>query len=182
MIRMVTTAALAFASGSLGPGCVTQNVQFDIPRNFPPSIESAPTARYPINEIIDLRGETPGGDTGPGGNSVALDVVVRDPNLDQRLQYKVFLDYDPADPLGVRVIREGTIPPGSGETPISRPLTITLDRAIFGGTTCHRVELFVSTGFRPAPRNREPAEDGDLGTATWWVASGSGTVDIGSCP
>ncbi len=165
--------------GTLSMGCVTQNIQFDLPEDFPPSVESSPRALHPIHEVVRVEDVEPTGDGGGSSQEIRLEVEVRDPNLDQRLQFKVFLDFNAADPLGARVIYEGSIPPSGA---LVRPVSVTLPRVVVASPGCHRLEMFVSGGFQPAPRNREPAFEGDLGSATWWVASGPSPVDMTRCP
>jgi hypothetical protein len=188
---MVVRCAAVVASGAFLPACLTQNVQYEVPRNYPPSIESPPAARHPLNSVIQLPTEL-GTTTDDGGTgtamSIPLQVDVRDPNFDQRLRYRVFIDYNPALPPAAAI--EGMIPPTlpSAEDRLSRRLEI--DVPVTGQLAeprCHRVELFVvgPDGFADAPRSREPRAPGDLATATWWVArepDGGGEVDMRGCP
>ena len=175
-IRMGPAAALTALCLA---GCVTQNIQFELPEDLPPAIASSPRARHPLHEILRVEEAVSDDDGGGVSREIRLDVDVRDPNLDQRLQLKIFLDFNAADPLGARVLYEASIPPSGA---LARPVSVSLPRAVVEAPGCHRLELFVSGAFLPAPRNREPAFEGDLATATWWVASGPAPVDMTRCP
>lgn len=188
---MIARSALV-ASGALLPACLTQHVQYEPPRNYPPSIESAPAAIHPLNSVIQLPTEL-GSATDDGGTasamSIPLTIDVRDPNLDQRLSYRVFVDYNPADPR--EPVLEVDIPPTqrTADDRLTRRVDITLP--ISGRLSlpeCHRVEVFVvglPEGFQNFPNGRLPRVDGDLATATWWVArqpDEGGPVDMRGCP
>ena len=62
--------------------------------NFPPSIVSQPLADFPLNEIgrINLDDPLPPGEPA----EMPLQVIIRDPNFDQTLEYRIFLDSPPA--------------------------------------------------------------------------------------
>ena len=81
----------ALVASALGAGCITTNpVEFQEEENFPPSIVSQPLAAFPLNEIgmIDL-------DEPTEVEEMPLEVVIRDPNVSQTLQYRIFLDSPP---------------------------------------------------------------------------------------
>ncbi|MDQ3033505.1 MAG: hypothetical protein M3Y87_13885 [Myxococcota bacterium] len=171
---------------------MTQNVQYEAPRNYPPSIESAPAAMHPLNSVIQLPIEL-GSSSDDGGTSTAmsipLSIDVRDPNLDQRLRYRVFIDFNPTDPRMPEL--EIDIPPTqpTADDRLTRRVEITLPisgRLSLPG--CHRIEVFVAglpEGFQNAPNGRLPRLEGDLATATWWVArqpDEGGPVDMTGCP
>ena len=182
---------MALGSGTLLSGCLTENVQFDLPRNYPPAIESPDTALFPLNSVIrnpnDLEIE------GDGGTStltfIPLQVEVRDANLDDRLQYRIFVDYDPLAP---NISDLGDIPPASqmAEDRLRRSVTVNLPVTLVATPGCHRVEMRVSRAFEG---QRSPAEPGDLATATWFVvtptpppadcmcAPASPTIDLTEC-
>jgi len=78
---------------------------------------------------------------------------------------------------------------GSGaSTRGRRPLSFNVPTAVLREPGCHRVELLVSERFQsPGPSNtgREPVVAGDLGTATWWIATQAtegDAVDMTGCP
>jgi hypothetical protein len=177
----------AFLGSAFLAGCLTQNVQYDVPHNFPSSIETPEngTFAYPLNSVIQLPRELPssGGDGGTA-SSITLGFDVRDANVDQRLRYQVFVDYNPAGVPAVAVA--GVIPPTSGGSRERRRVELPpLPVSLLSTPGCHRIEVLVSEQFLDAPSNREPALDGDLGAATWWVAtepSEGGGVDMTRCP
>ena len=183
---MLVRSLLALVSGALLPSCLTQNVQFDVPRNFPPSLTTPETARHPLNSVIQLPTEL-GAPSGDGGSSNAIDLLiqVRDPNLEQRLQYRVFVDHNPA--LPPTVVSEGPIPPAlpSVSDRLVRDVFLDVPFNLVSAPGCHRIEVFVSTAFRNAFESRVPREEGDLATATWWVSTQqdvASSVDMRGCP
>lgn len=166
------------------PAClITQPVQFEPPSGSPPSIESPLTAAggHPLDEIVSLT-----------TTDTALDefvVEVRDPDVDEELEYRVFIDPRPDRTSDTR----GTIPVIPRNAGVSRttrrlsfdlqPFLSRLQGATPATGSCHRIELRVSSRFQgDLPL---PVSDGDLATATWWVAtqpSPSGPVDMTACP
>jgi hypothetical protein len=171
-------------------GCITQDLRFVPPANFPPSIEVPATNAYPLDEVIRLRADQigGGGDAGPI-NTLRFDVLVRDPDLEQELQYLVFVDYQ----RGVTLFPsgQGFVPPAPSSASDrrfrSQPVQVQVRNEALSRAGCHRIELLVSQRFRleEGVPTREPLIDGDLGTATWWVAT-QGTegdaVDMTGCP
>ena len=189
---MIARCAVVLGSGTLLPACLTQNVQYDLPRNYPPAIESPDTALFPLDSVIrnptDLEIEGDGGITTL--TFIPLSVEVRDANLDDRLQYRIFVDYDPLTRPTIADL--GDIPPASqmAADRVRRSLTVNLPVALVSSPGCHRVEMRVSRGFEG---QRSPAEPGDLATATWFVvtptppppdcmcAPASPTIDLTEC-
>jgi hypothetical protein len=180
--------AVALASTPLA-GCITQDLQFVAPESWPPAVEVPTGGARPLDQVVRLRADllSGGGDAGPL-TSLRFDVEVRDPDLDQELAYKVYVDYqrgvnegailaDFLPPLGVTASNRGR-----------RPFSFSVPTAALREPGCHRVELLVSERFRPASADdtgREPVVAGDLGTATWWVATQATegeSVDMTGCP
>lgn len=185
---MLFRSALAVASGTMLPGCLTQNVQYDVPRNFPPSIETPDTAQFPLNSVIQIPSElTVASDGGTDISSVIrLQLEIRDPNLEQRLEYRVFVDFDPMMP---RIDAFQPIPPASltATDRLTRRVEILVPVTQLGRSNerrCHRIEVLVSSAFQSVGL-RSPVEPGDLARATWWVArqdEGMSTVvDMRNC-
>ena len=171
-------------------GCVTQDLQFVPPANFPASIEVPSDGVYPLDEVIRLRADEigGGGDAGPI-NSLRFDLLVRDPDVEQELQYLLFVDYQ----RGVTLFPsgQGFVPPAPTSASDRRLRTLPVQVPVVGAALsragCHRVELLVSQRFRieDGVPTREPIVDGDLGTATWWVATQAtegDAVDMTGCP
>ena len=170
-------------------GCITQDLHFVPPTNYPPSVEVPADGARPFSEVIRLQADQlgGGGDAGPV-TSVRLDVLVRDPDVDQELQYKVYVDYqlgvveDPsiADFLPAR--------PATGSNRRERRLSIDVPIRALREPGCHRIELLVSERFQSRTADatgREPLVEGDLGTGTWWVATqatAGDEVDMTGCP
>ncbi len=181
--------AAAFVWFSMLLGCLTQNVQYEVPRNYPPSIETPDTAQFPLNSIIQIPGElTVAGDGGTDvSNVIRLQLEVRDPNLEQRLEYRVFVDFDPMMP---RIDAFQPIPPASltATDRLTRRVEILVPVTQLGRSNerrCHRIEVLVSSAFQSVGL-RSPIEPGDLASATWWVARQdedvSTVVDMRNCP
>ena len=149
-------AALGLASGG---GCIaTSPVEFDPAQNFPPSVVSEPTAEFPLNRIgqinLDDPVETP---------EMPLEIIVRDPNFDQTLDYRMFLDSPPEDD---RPFNDGEVPPSGF---LERPTVFFVPYGLLKPGECHRIELVVVGKFDSFVEPRRPAEEGDFDIATWWV-------------
>jgi len=149
-------AALGLASGG---GCIaTSPVEFDPAQNFPPSIVSEPTAEFPLNRIgqinLDDPVETP---------EMPLEIIVRDPNFDQALDYRLFLDSPPAPDVP---FTSGEIPPSGF---LERPTALFVPYDLLSAGECHRIELVVVGEFDSFVEPRRPAEEGDFDEAIWWV-------------
>jgi hypothetical protein len=175
-------------------GCLAQDLDYRAPANWPPAIATPESmgsgSLRPLDQIVRLRADqlSGGGDAGPI-TSLRFDVVVRDPDVAQELAYKVYVDFQ-------RNVNEGAViaeflPPvsrslsGRGQ----RALSFSVPTSFLREAGCHRVELLVSGRFQtpnpPLATGREPLEAGDLGTATWWVATQRGegeAVDMTACP
>lgn len=169
------------------PGClITQPVQFEPPSGSPPAITGATTHEsHPLDEIILVQVDQLMAGDGGGSGLTPIVVEVRDPDVDQELAYKVYVDYNPSDPRPANP--SGFIPTIgriAGVDRTRRRLEFAVPTGTGLGTVgCHRIELRVSGGFRPD--TPDPVRDGDIATAVWWVATqpvGGGTVDMGSCP
>lgn len=182
---MLARGAMTLVSGALLPGCLTQNIQFEPPRDYPPSIETPDTAQFPLNSVIrnpeELREDSDGG-TGPMMN-LPLVFLVRDPNVDQRLDSRVYVDFDPSAP---RITEQAPIAPvlPTVEDRLTRRVTVNLPTALFAAEGCHRIEVFVSSAFATGV-GRAPVTPGDIGTAVWWVATDAnndGQVEMTGCP
>lgn len=171
-------------------GCITQDLQFVPPSNFPPSIEVPAANAYPLDEVIRLRADEigGGGDAGPI-NTLRFDVLVRDPDVEQELQYLVFVDYQ----RGVTLFPSSTgfvqpAPSSASDRRLrSLPVQVPVRGEALSRAGCHRVELLVSQRFRieEGVPTREPIATGDLGSATWWVATQAtegDAVDMTGCP
>ncbi len=189
LVRTSIVALPFLASGPLS-GCVTQDLTFVPPTSFPSSIEVPIGGAYPLDEVVRLRADLigGGGDAGPI-NTLAFDVEVRDPDVDQELQYLVWVDYQ----RGITLF-----PVGNGFiTPVPRGasdrrrrlqrIQVPVRNEALSRPGCHRVELLVSERFRneDGVPTREPLVPGDLATATWWVATQAtegDPVDMTGCP
>lgn len=157
----------------LTPGClITDPIEPQENVNFPPSIVSdlaAPEPRYPIEQIVILDRDVE--------DSLTFNVIVRDPNFDDELEYAVL----EASELGDRVLLGPDPVMNTGE--LERPLSFTLnDLTRFDRGECHKIELRVS---RALGVGGGPIEPGDIDIAVWWINSLSddGTpTDLATCP
>lgn len=152
---------VALASSAAVAGCVTTNpIEFSPDENFPPSVVSQATAEYPLREIgqlnLDDSLET----------EVPLDVVVRDPNVDQTLEYRIFLNS--STPPGTEFpIDDGMIPPQGGV--VDRFETFNIPHTLLTPGECNKIELIVVGNFLSFVEPRRPEEEGDVDSATWWI-------------
>lgn len=130
--------------------------------NYPPSIVSQPDSEYPLNQIgkLDLDDPLP-----PEPAEVLLEVIVRDPNVEQTLQYRVFLDSLPP-PASEFSFDEGYIEPSGF---LERPRTFAIPYDELDPGECHKIELVVVGRFASNVEKRRPVDPGDIDQATWWV-------------
>ncbi len=159
MLYFASCAAL-FAASSVG--CIaTSPVDFPEFENFPPSLISQPGAQYPTRDIgrLDLDDPDP-------ARELPLEVNVRDPNLDQTLEFRVFVD-SPTPPGNDFPIDQGVVDP-TGEVSRPRTFTVSYDELTPAGV-CHKIELVVSGAFASTVEPRRPLQEGDVDDLTWWI-------------
>jgi hypothetical protein len=177
---IVRVLSFAVALG-LVPGClIPQQVQIDPPGNTPPSIldlSARPAGYRPIGSHIDL-GDLEGPDGGLP-TAITLEALVRDPDIDETLEYQVWVNY-PATPLSVTRVQD-FVDADADDDPTVRRFRYELPITAVSATACSRVELFITGGFSARGDLRDPIVPGDLGTATWWVVADE-TVPVSSCP
>ena len=164
MLFFASCAALG-ASASSG-GCIaTSTIEFESEENFPPSIISQENADFPLDEIgqIDLDPDVPPPEE-PA--EMPLEVIIRDPNFEQTLEYRIFLDGPPPPLEPERPIREGFIEPTGF---LERPRTFAISYDELAPGECHKIELVVVGQFASNVEQRRPVEPGDIDQATWWV-------------
>lgn len=170
-------------------GClVTDKVELTLQPNTPSALyqPTALAADEPsVQSIyeIDL-------DTFPFAE-INLRAIIYDPDIDQTLDWKVFLDFDPDNPTGP--IDFDTVGPSDAETPEWRfdldSDEILIGVSELGGTGCHKLELRVSSEFESSFPGYEPAGSSDpvpdVGAMIWWISvtdAANPTVDISTCP
>jgi hypothetical protein len=162
--RMLFFAScVALAASASSSGCIaTSTIEFEPVENFPPSIISQPLADFPLDEIgrINLDPAPPTELT-----EMPLDVIVRDPNFDQTLQYRIFLD-SPEPPAAEFAIQQGDVEPTGF---LERPRTFAISYDELAPGECHKIELVVVGEFASNVAQRRPVEPGDVDQATWWV-------------
>jgi len=159
MLYLASSTALVAAGASTG--CIaTDTIEFVPVQNFPPSIISQALAKFPLNEIgaIDL-------DEPVEAPEMPLEVSIRDPNFDQTLDYRLFLDA-PEPPAAEKPIQEGVIDPTGF---VDRPRTFTISYDELAPGKCHKIELLVAGEFASNTEQRRPVEEGDIDGVTWWV-------------
>ena len=165
MLFFASCAALG-ASASSG-GCIaTSTIEFESEENFPPSIISQENADFPLDEIgqIDLDPDVLPPEE-PA--EMPLEVIIRDPNFEQTLEYRIFLDGPPPPLEPERPIREGFIEPTGF---LERPRTFVISYDELDPGECHKIDLIVTGRFlSDTVAQRPPEEEGDFDLATWWV-------------
>jgi len=161
MLSFASSAALAASVAATG--CVTTTpVEFSSEENYPPSVISQPNAEYPLREIAQLNLDETLETEAP------LDVIVRDPNVDETLEYRVFLDStNPPDTDFTARIDDGFIDPQGGS--VDRPTTFTIPNTLLAPGECHKIELVVVGKFAGFIDLRAPVDEGDIDNATWWI-------------
>ena len=143
-------------------GCIaTDPIDFDAEENLPPSLSSQVEARFPMSAIGSLNLDDPAPTP-----EMPLETVVVDANVEQTLQYRVFLDSEqPPSPNEVPILT-GFVPPSGF---LDRDQTFLIPYANLVPGTCHKIEVVITGAFRSAIEPRTPAEPGDVFQATWWV-------------
>jgi hypothetical protein len=137
--------------------------------SFPPSLV-ARNNDTPLGAILQLSAPA-GDDAGVGTPEVSVDVTVLDPDVDQRLEWRVYVNYE-LGTINELPRRDETLPPTQGRD-LARPLGFTLRGfELDPAPSCNRVELFVAPRF--GALNLQPRDDAsagdDFAVATWWVA------------
>lgn len=162
MLLFVSRASVSFCV--LSSGCIaTDRIEFDPAENFPPSIISQPEAEFPLNEIgqVNLDDPLPPEQAA----EILLQTIIRDPNFDQTLQFRIFLD-SPPPPASEFPILSGDIDP-SGFLARDREFAIPYEALAAG--ICHKIELLVVGQFASFVEPRRPVDPGDFDQVTWWV-------------
>jgi len=136
---------------------------YDPPANTPPVVLED-SANPPMNGFVDIDLDAPSGPDG-GTSQERFEVTVRDPDLEDRLEGIVFIDYDP-DSASNPALTQVTIPPSMSAT---RRVEFFVDRtireiAVEGG--CHVLELHVSSAFG---NNFQPEVEDDIGRGYWFL-------------
>ncbi len=160
MLLIASSASLCLS----GSGCIaTDRIEFEPVENFPPSIISQPEAEFPLNEIgrINLDDPLPPGQAA----EMRLQTIIRDPNFDQTLQYRIFLD-SPPPPSSEIPILFGNIDPSGF---LERDSEFAIPYEVLAPGICHKIELVVVGQFASFVEPRRPVEPGDIDQATWWV-------------
>ena len=155
---------------SMSASCIfSEPARFEPPPNSPPAIDASatPTVRIFRTSAMDAAGDGDGSPT----NALDFDVTIIDGNVDQTLEYRVYVDFEPANPTPSR--SSGLVPRVASGDRTRRPLLFSVPR--IRDTGCHWVELLVTTDFRGD--TREPATPGDLATAAWFVITTSSPAD-----
>ncbi len=157
---MALSALSALVWTAAGPGCVvTDKIEFELEAAFPPSVVSQSNAENPLNQIARVNLDDP---LRVSDDAFNMQVVVRDPNFDETLQYRIFIDAPPP-PAPQPVFDEGSIEP-SGFLERPRDFAVPFENLAPGA--CHKIELVVVGAFDGI---REPEVPGDFDNVTWWV-------------
>ena len=157
-------SCVALGASASSSGCIaTSTIEFEPEENFPPSIISQPLADFPLNEIgqINLDDPLPPGEPA----EMPIEVIIRDPNFDQTLEYRMFLD-SPPPPTPETPIDFGTV---DSTGFLERPRTFSISYESLAPGECHKIELVVVGQFASFVEPRRPVEEGDADQATWWV-------------
>jgi len=154
-------SSVAVTASLAATGCVaTDTIEFSSEENYPPSVISQPNAEYPLREIGQLNLDE------SLATELPLEVIVRDPNIDQTLEFRIFVD-SPTPPGNDFPVDSGVVDP-TGE--VERPRTFTLPNDLLTPAgECHKIELLVSGGFEGFVEPRRPAQEGDIDNVTWWI-------------
>lgn len=164
-------------------GClITDPIDIPEEENFPPSLISDNTGQNPIDEVVVLELFD------PEVTSLTFDVVVRDPNVDEVLEYQIWVDYQGVAGDLSPLLDFGDIP-APDDASIDRQFEFTIDNLdLFRSppNSCHKVELRVSGNFKESALEfRDPAVEGDYDSAVWFIdarTDESGRPTLEQCP
>ena len=165
-----------FACSAALSGCLAIDpVELPEIPDYPPSVVDDENTAYPSTGIVELDFSSMPTGTDP----LQLMVVMRDVNITQDLEYRVFVDGTPAEQ---RLRAAGTVTPSMN---VERRVTVEVPIVHLSSPTCHRVELIVSGAFSNGLDQRAPALENDFDSMVWWVRSTDGVtpnVNLQSCP
>jgi len=160
----ITGMSLAFSLSlvALCASCIAgRPIEFSDDENYPPSIISQVDAEYPSREIGQLDLDAP-----VESPEVPLEVIVRDPNIDQTLQYRIFLDAG-NPPSNTDIFIEQDFIEPSGE--VERPDVFFIPYDLLTAGVCHKIEVTVTSEFAGFIEPRRPVIEGDFDNRTWWI-------------
>ncbi len=163
---------------------VTDNAQVPEEGNLPPSIvtgETANTMGVGLGQIIQVDLET------FEGSELTIPVIIRDPNLDQTLEYNAYVDFEGS--LSA-LVAGGDVPPSGEACDQEQCLERFFDLQVpvtelSPAGECHKIELLVSSRFQREGAFRQSVEATDNARAVWWVRTINGaenSVEMTSCP
>lgn len=159
-------------------GClVTDKIELPPETNFPPSIASPSDANelgVGLDQIIRVNIDDP-----EAGSELVIPVIIRDANIQDDLSFQFLLDERDIDASIPQTIGS-TITP-SMEVERDLTLRVPIDRFTIG---CHKLFFRVSTEFGRSTDALNPALEGDLAEAVWWVRvvdEANLPVTLGSC-
>jgi hypothetical protein len=163
-------------------GClVTDTIELPEERNFPPSVLTISDPGEPsVDRIVTF-------DLADAEPELVLPLVVRDPNVDQVLEYQLWLDFE-GNNLSALVSEPDARISATGTLERSTMMRIPAAR-LAPAPSCHRVELLVTGEFDGGVRLRDPVEPGDISQTVWWIRvidsvgnPGGNAIDLSSCP
>ena len=158
-------SCVALGASASSSGCIaTSTIEFEPEENFPPSIISQSNAEFPLDEIGQINLVDPPPPEEP--TEMPLEVIIRDPNFEQTLEYRIFLDPPPPSEPEFP-IQQGFIEPTGF---LERPRTFAISYDELDPGECHKIDLIVVGRFlSDTVELRPPEEEGDFDLATWWV-------------
>jgi hypothetical protein len=148
---LLFASCVALGASASSSGCIATNtIEFE--------------AEFPLDEIGQINLD----DLPPPEESteMPLEVIIRDPNFEQTLEYRIFLDPPPPSEPEFP-IQQGFIEPTGF---LERPRTFAISYDELDPGECHKIDLIVVGRFlSDTVEQRPPAEEGDVDLATWWV-------------
>ncbi len=168
---------------TLTPGClITDPIDIPEEQDYPPSIISDLTGENPIEEVVVLELFD------PEITSLTFDVTVRDPNVEETLEYQIWVDYQGVAGDLTPLLDFGDLAP-TEDRAVDRPFTFTVDNLdLFRSppNSCHKVELRVSGDFKESALEfRDPKVEGDFDSAIWFIdarSDDSARPSLEQCP
>lgn len=174
----VRRCTLAFVAALVGTGCVVfrDPSAFEEPSNTPPVLVAFEND-IPLGAILTIGGGVT--DAGVGGDLPDFRATVRDPNVDETLFWRAYVNYAPNGP-NEDPVDQGTLAPAVDRSAL-RAVTFEVgDFDLDMPPSCNRVELFVAPSFG-APDLQPPDDpeiDDNFAVATYWVLFPSETEPV----
>ena len=160
------------------PAClITERKDYREAPSLPPSIVTPATATLPLDRIIVLD-DVGGADGGVG--ELRFDVIVREPNVSDHVEARVFVNRPAAvtqDAFPYLKSIEQVPTNLTSAQPGERPYAFVVDATGLNPVGCNKIELIVASGFIGSIT---PLDARESARVVWWA--GPRGADLAACP